>query len=113
MIQAIGSEVAAETSRSAEMKAPAKSVAVSRAVVSEANIEKPLFQIVRTRPSGPCPYHCKGRANLIKSLFFSVADPKIVIQLARFAVSWDFTPLTHYSLGATPMPSRSNSSEVA
>jgi hypothetical protein len=33
-LQAIGSEVAAETSRSAEMKAPAKIVAVSRIEVN-------------------------------------------------------------------------------
>src|SRR5437868_5048201 len=71
-VQAIGSEVAADTSRSAEMKAPAKSVAVSRAVVREANIGKTPFSIwSRTRPSGPCPYHCKGCANLKKSLVFN------------------------------------------
>jgi hypothetical protein len=38
-LQAIGSEVAAETSRSAEMKAPANRVAVSRAEARVANIE--------------------------------------------------------------------------
>jgi len=37
-LQAIGSEVAAETSRSAEMKAPAKIVAFSRAEVNMLNI---------------------------------------------------------------------------
>jgi hypothetical protein len=37
-LQAIGSEVAAETSRSAEMKAPAKIVAFSRAEVNILNI---------------------------------------------------------------------------
>ena len=41
-LQAIGSEVAAETSRSAERNAPAKTVAVSRAEAKVANIEKPL-----------------------------------------------------------------------
>jgi hypothetical protein len=41
-LQAIGNEVAAETSRSAERNAPAKTVAVSRAEVKVANIEKPL-----------------------------------------------------------------------
>jgi hypothetical protein len=46
-LQAIGSvEVAAETSRSAEMKAPATTVAVSRAEISEANIVKtPLHSV--------------------------------------------------------------------
>jgi hypothetical protein len=39
---AIGSEVAAETSRSAEMKAPANTVAVSRTEVKEANIIEPF-----------------------------------------------------------------------
>jgi hypothetical protein len=43
---AIGNEVAAETSRSAEMNAPAKTVAVSRMEVREANIVEPLFQSV-------------------------------------------------------------------
>jgi hypothetical protein len=43
---AIGNEVAAETSRSAEMNAPAKTVAVSRMEVKEANIVEPLFQSV-------------------------------------------------------------------
>jgi hypothetical protein len=43
LCQAIGSEVAAETSRSAEMNAPAKIVAVSRTEVNEVNIGKPLW----------------------------------------------------------------------
>jgi len=42
-LQAIGSEVAAETSRSAEMKAPANTVAVSRAEAKVANIFKTPF----------------------------------------------------------------------
>jgi hypothetical protein len=40
MVQAIGSEVAAETSSSAEMNVPAMIVAVSRAEANEANIGK-------------------------------------------------------------------------
>jgi hypothetical protein len=43
---AIGSEVAAETSRSAEKNAPAKTVAVSRTDVREANIVEPLDLMV-------------------------------------------------------------------
>src|SRR5215213_8339332 len=69
-LQAIGSEVAAETSRSAEMKAPANRVADSRAEMKEANIGNPLG-ILRTRPSGPCRYRCMGRANSELSLFYS------------------------------------------
>jgi hypothetical protein len=41
-VQAIGSDVAAETNRSAVMSAPAKTVAVSRAVVNEVNIGNPF-----------------------------------------------------------------------
>jgi hypothetical protein len=41
-LQAIGSEVAAEISRSAEMNVPAKIVAVSRAEVKVVNIGNPL-----------------------------------------------------------------------
>jgi hypothetical protein len=43
-LQAIGSEVAAETSRSAERNAPANRVAVSRAEVKVANIGNPLIK---------------------------------------------------------------------
>jgi len=41
-LQAIGSEVAAETSRSAEMKAPAKTVTVSRIELAVIMIKTPL-----------------------------------------------------------------------
>ena len=53
-LQAIGSEVAAETSRSAEMKAPANRVADSRAEVKEANIGNPLCIFVDPT-IGPMP----------------------------------------------------------
>jgi hypothetical protein len=49
-LQAIGSEVAAETSRSADRKAPATTVAVSRAEISEANIFQNPFCISCLEP---------------------------------------------------------------
>jgi hypothetical protein len=68
--QAIGSDVAAETSRSAEMKAPAKTVAVSRTEAKEANIGNPL-DAFGGPTIGPRQYQCTGRANSEMSLFFS------------------------------------------
>jgi len=68
-LQAIGSEVAAETSRSIEISAPAKTVAVSR---KEAVISKtPWHFVIEPDYSGPCQYQCTGRANSKFSLFFS------------------------------------------
>jgi hypothetical protein len=56
MVQAIGSEVAAETSSSAEMNVPAMIVAVSRAEANEANIGKTPFCISLAGPTfGPTP----------------------------------------------------------
>src|SRR5689334_4124841 len=52
------------------MKAPANTVAVSRAANSEANISNPLLYS-RTRPSGPCRIQCTARANSKLSLFIS------------------------------------------
>jgi len=58
---AIGSEVAAETNRSAVMNAPAKAVAVWRAV-EEINISNP-FDLVGGPTIGPLNNQCMGRAN--------------------------------------------------
>src|SRR5690348_3279735 len=69
-LQAIGSEVAAETSRSAEMKAPANTVADWRAEVREAIIGNPL-DCLGDPTIGPRNHQCMGRANWILSLFFS------------------------------------------
>jgi hypothetical protein len=92
-LQAIGSEVAAETSRSAETNAPAKRVAVSRAEAKEANIGNPL-DLLGDPTIGPRQHQCTGRANSIFLLFFSVATQA----MAKIAS----TP--HRSLVKTPKP---------
>jgi hypothetical protein len=67
--QAIGSEVAAEMSRSAEMKAPANMVAFSRA--NMLNIGKSPCIDFADPPLGLCLYQCRRRAKSKLSLFFS------------------------------------------
>jgi len=52
-LQAIGSEVAAETNRSAVTNAPANMVAFSRIELSEANISKPLLHFLGDPTIGP------------------------------------------------------------
>jgi hypothetical protein len=66
--------VAAETSSIAEMRAPAKMVAVSRAEVKMLDIDIPLD--CSSDPTiGPRHNQCTGRANSRLSLFFSVRWP--------------------------------------
>src|SRR6185312_17448659 len=65
--QAIGSEVAAETSRSAVMKAPAKTVAVWRAEESALNIGQTLLHFSAEPLRPRCQYQCRERANSKKA----------------------------------------------
>jgi hypothetical protein len=70
-LQAIGSEVAAETSRSAEMKAPANMVALSRAEVKVVNIFIPLIQISHSNPTiGLVPLSMHGPCQLENIVLF-------------------------------------------
>jgi hypothetical protein len=65
-LQAIGSEVAAETSRSAEMNAPAIMVAAWRAESKEANMDIPLVILAPDPTTGPVPTSMQGVCQLEK-----------------------------------------------
>jgi len=67
MLQAIGSDVAAETKSRAVMKAPAKQVAISRVEANDANILKPLC-ILWDPTIGPMPDTMHGACQL-KNVF--------------------------------------------
>jgi hypothetical protein len=69
-VQAIGSEVAAETSRSAETSAPARTVAVSRAEAKEANIGIPLGIALADPTIGPTPISMHGACQFRKVVVF-------------------------------------------
>jgi hypothetical protein len=75
-LQAIGSEVAAETSRSAERNAPANRVAVSRAEVKVANIEQIPFQSLAEPDHRVRAIINAGVVPIEESAYFSVADRK-------------------------------------
>src|SRR5438034_350933 len=76
-LQAIGSEVAAETSRSAERNAPAKIVAVSRAETKVANIFKTPCDCLGGLDHRACVViNARGVPNR-KSRYFSVAPGRI------------------------------------
>jgi hypothetical protein len=71
--QAIGSDVAAETRRSAETKVPARTVATSRAEAKEANIDIPLG-ILFGRPDHRADAIINaGAVPIEKNRYFSVA----------------------------------------
>lgn len=69
MVQAIGSEVAAETSNMAERKAPAKIVAVSRMVVL-VNIINPLVIVLEDPTAGSMPLSMQGSCHSEKIILF-------------------------------------------
>jgi hypothetical protein len=69
MLQAIGSEVAAETNRSAVTNAPAKQVAISRVEAKLANIVEPLF-ILSDPTIGPTPYPMHGLCQFKNVIYF-------------------------------------------
>jgi hypothetical protein len=71
-LQAIGSEVAAETRRSAERNAPAMTVAVSRAE-AKLIIGKPLYHFFGPDHRARATVNA-GDVPIGKSLYFSVAD---------------------------------------
>jgi hypothetical protein len=89
--QAIGSEVAAETSRSAEMNAPAKTVAVWRTDENDVNIGNP-FSFFSDPPSGRAMINARG-VPIQESRYFSVYEPiGRRAFIGKFAASWLFSP---------------------
>ena len=68
-LYAIGSEVAAETSRSAERNAPANTVAVSRMEMA-VNIVKPLCNSFSDPTTGPVPSSMHGACQIEKVVIF-------------------------------------------
>src|SRR6185295_3808162 len=70
-LQAIGSEVAADTNRRAVMNAPAKAVAAV-SLKREEVIFKSLF-VSSNPPAGPCQIQCRERANYIMLCVFNGA----------------------------------------
>jgi hypothetical protein len=71
-VQAIGSEVAAETNSSAVMNAPARAVAALRVELKVMNIVSPLEFRVAARPSGHAAINARGVPNL-KTRVFSMS----------------------------------------
>lgn len=99
VVQAIGSEVAAETRRSAEMNAPAKTVALWRTEANEVNIGNPFSSFHRARHWARATMNAWG-VPITKYRYISVCQPLCTRRyIAQFTLNWSFLPRSSAKYG--------------